>query len=217
MFSLDHQRALADAPARLGLTVTPERRGALQFLLARLEQDPRFTMIRQLAYVLATIRWETAGTFLPIRERRASRERSPRLWELQNRYWRTGFYGRGYVQITWEDNYRLAGRRLAGQTFTLDGRETRIEPDTFVRHPDIMLHPDVAYLVCARGMLEGWFTGRRLDHYIREGLPPDYVNARRIVNGLDHAHDIAAMANQFELLLRASSTPVPVPQVAVIT
>src|SRR5262245_35535010 len=39
--------------------------------------------------------WETLHTFLPTREKC-----SPREWENQNRYWQTGFYGRGHVQIT---------------------------------------------------------------------------------------------------------------------
>lgn len=53
-------------------------------------------------------------------------------------------------------------------------------------------------------MREGWFTGKRLGLYIVEAQPPDYVNARRVVNGTDHAQEIATMAAEFELLWRAS-------------
>jgi len=38
---------------------------------------------------------------------------------------------------------------------------------------------------------------------------PDYVSARRIINGLDHAADIAAYAEQFELLLRGAEAAAP--------
>lgn len=208
MLSIDHQHLLAEAPARLALTLTPQREAGLSFLVSSLAADPAVTMIRQSAYILATIRWETAQTFQPIRERRARRATNPRHWEIQNRYWPSGFYGRGYVQITWESNYRRAGRRLAGHTLIVDGVERRVEDETFVENPDLVLDPQIAYLVCVRGMTEGWFTGRKLDHYIREGSPPDYLNARRVVNGLDRAAEIAAYANQFELLLRAAAAPV---------
>ena len=203
MIDLDEQRFLTDLPSRTGLRLTPEREKAVRFVLGRLRRDPDFTMIRELAYVLATIRWETAHSFLPLKEKRASRARNPRVWELQSRYWNTGFYGRGYVQITWEKNYRNAGRKLAGTTIEL-APPLAIAADTFVQTPDHVMQPDVAYAICARGMREGWFTGKRLGHYIREGEPPDYQNARRIVNGTDHARDIADLATQFELVLRAA-------------
>jgi putative chitinase len=203
MIDLDEQRFMTDLPSRTGLRMIPEREKAVTFILGKLRHDPGFTMIRELAYVLATIRWETAHSFTPLRERRVSRARNPRVWEWQTRYWTTGFYGRGYVQITWEKNYRKAGQKLAGATIELDP-PVPISADTFVKSPDYVMQPDVAYTICARGMQEGWFTGKRLGDYIREGEPPDYVNARRIVNGTDHARDIAELAGQFELVLRAA-------------
>lgn len=203
MFTLDEQRFFADLPFRTGLRLTPDRRKALAFLLGKFRDDAEFTMIRELAYVLATIRWETAHTFLPLRERRMSRARNPREWERQDRYWKTGFYGRGYVQITWEKNYRKAGQKLTGTSIQLD-RLVSISAETFIESPDTVMHPEIAYAICTRGMREGWFTGKRLGNYIQEGEPPDFVNARRIVNGTDHATDIANLATQFELALRAA-------------
>lgn len=52
----------------------------------------------------ATIAVET-GSFLPCREVRASALRQPILWARQNAYWASGFYGRGLVQTTWQENY----------------------------------------------------------------------------------------------------------------
>lgn len=208
MFAIDAATFHADAASRLGIRLSDERRQGVDFLLKRLGADNEFTMVRELAYVLATIRWETASTFQPIRERRAVRERNPQHWERQNRYWGSGYYGRGYVQITWDYNYRRAGQKLAGKTFPIDGVQRTIEPDSFLKNPDWVMHPDISYEICARGMREGWFTGKKLSDYIREGEAPDYVNARRIVNGMDHASDITAIANQFELLLRATAAPV---------
>ena len=53
----------------------------------------------------ATIGVETPA-FLPVRELRANKIRQPALWASQERYWPSGFYGRGLVQTTWEKNYR---------------------------------------------------------------------------------------------------------------
>jgi putative chitinase len=208
MFEINAERFHADAGARLGTKLRDEQRSGIDFLLARLGADPGFTMLREIAYVLATIRWETASTFQPIRERRASRDRNPQHWERQNRYWGSGYYGRGYVQLTWDYNYRRAGKELAGQRYLIDGEHRTIQPDSFLKNPDWVMQPEISYEICARGMREGWFTGRKLGAYIREGQAPDYVNARRIVNGVDRASDIAAIANQFELLLRATAAPV---------
>jgi hypothetical protein len=205
MFRFDHNRFFTDFSLRTGLSLTPERRSAADFILTKFEGDAGFTMVRELAYVLATVRWETAHTFMPIKERRFNRNTHPRDWENQDRYWRTGFYGRGYVQITWEDNYRKAGQKLTGTRIVINGAPVTVSAETFVQNPDFVLNQEAAYAICGRGMREGWFTGKKLGDFIQEGRPPDYIGARRVINGTDHAQDIAALAGQFELLLRASS------------
>jgi hypothetical protein len=204
MFRFDHKRFFTDFSPRTGLTLTPERKSAIDFMLTKFEGDAGFTMLRELAYALATTRWETAHTFLPIKEKRFNRNTNPREWERQDRYWRTGFYGRGYVQITWEENYRKAGQKLAGARIVINGTPVLVNAETFVQNPDYVLNQEAAYAICSRGMREGWFTGKKLGEFIRDGKPPDYVGARRVINGTDHAQDIAVLATQFELLLRAS-------------
>ncbi|MCI0515884.1 hypothetical protein L0128_21940 [candidate division KSB1 bacterium] len=205
MFTFKHAIFFRDFQSRTGLSLTTERREALDYLLLKFEADPGFTMVRELAYLLATIRWETAHTFLPISEKRFNRATHPREWARQNVYWKTGYYGRGYVQLTWESNYRKAGQRLKDMRFEYHNQTITVVADTFLKNPEYVLQRDVSYTICSRGMREGWFTGRKLGQYIKQNVPPDYVNARRVVNGTDHARDIAAMANQFELLLRAAS------------
>jgi hypothetical protein len=157
--------------------------------------------VRHVAYLLATIRWETGHTFLPLAEKRASAAKQPAIAKLQDRYWGTGFYGRGYVQITWRQNYANAGQKLAGKRIA--GKVIAV--DSFTGNPNAVLDPDVSYAIASRGMLEGWFTGKKLADYINDSKT-DYGSSRKIINGLDHADDVAAFATQFELLLRASST-----------
>jgi putative chitinase len=204
MFAFDREKFLADFPIRSGLPLTPVRHAGLTFLLGKLENDATFTMVRELAYVLATIQWETANTFQPIKERRFNRAKNPKAWESQDRYWRTGFYGRGYVQITWLENYQKAEKKLTGIAVQLAWQLLTIGPGVLTSSPDLMVEADVAYLVCSKGMSQGWFSGKKLSDYIKEGQAPDYVGARWIINGKDHATEIALIANQHELLLRAA-------------
>jgi hypothetical protein len=204
MLNIDKDRFFTDFTARTGLPLGATRRSGLDFLLGALAADAEFSMLREMAYVLATIRWETAHTFQPVQEKRFSKSGNPRGWAHQDVYWRTGFYGRGYVQLTWEDNYRKASFKLTGQKAAIDGTAVTIAAKTLLEHPDYAMQPEVAYAIASRGMRDGWFTGKKLSNYISEGNPPDYIGARRIINGTDRAPEIATMAGQFELLLRAS-------------
>lgn len=135
------------------------------------------------AYGLATAWHETASTMQPIAEYGKGKGR---------RYGSPGrnngqiAYGRGYVQLTWDDNYERADRELG-----LAG--------LLVENYELAMKPDIAADIMRKGMAEGWFTGKKLSDY----LPGDYVNARRIINGTDKAAKIADDASRFELALRA--------------
>ncbi|WP_241565184.1 glycoside hydrolase family 19 protein [Paenirhodobacter populi] len=144
-------------------------------------------------YLLATAFHETARTMQPITERGTLdyfRRYEPetaigrRLGNV-----RAGdgylFRGRGYVQITGRTNYTNAGRKLG-----LD----------LVGNPDLALRGDIAASIMVRGSCEGWFTGRKLADYL-DRSPPDYVNARRVINGTDRAALIAGHARSFEAAL----------------
>jgi putative chitinase len=194
---------LRDFTPRLGVKLNEPRISGLLALLDFVAVD-NWTQLRQVAYFLATVAHETAWTLRPVRERRASKARQPALWAQQERYWPSGFYGRGYVQLTWERNYERASRGLAGRTYTIGHGEVTLGTRSLVDYPDLLLEPPISYDVAALGMRLGWFTGKKLGDYVREGEPPDYVGARRVVNGQDRAREIAAHAQGFELLLRAS-------------
>lgn len=130
----------------------------------------------QIAYVLATTQWETAQTFKPVREAYWLSED----WRKANlRYY--PYYGRGYVQLTWKDNYAKYSEIL-----DLD----------LVNEPDIAMRPSVALFVLVHGFKTGTFTGRKITDYINE-MKTDFYNARRCINGTDKAHDIEKIAKQF--------------------
>lgn len=162
----------------------PAQVAPLEFLLDALAADPLVTDIRQAAYMLATAKHETADTFLPVREAFWKDE----AWRQRNlRYW--PFYGRGFVQLTWEKNYRAAGAVVG-----ID----------LVNNPDAALQPDVAYRIMSWGMFGGHYTGKKLADYLTPART-DYVNSRRIINGSDKAALVAGYAEGFERCLGAAT------------
>ncbi|HSW91785.1 MAG TPA: glycoside hydrolase family 19 protein [Candidatus Saccharimonadales bacterium] len=98
------------------------------------------------------------------------------------------WYGRGKVQLTWEKNYKLASDKLGVD---------------LIANPDKALELDIAASVLVTGMLEGWFTGKKLRDYIPNApTKQHYINARQIVNGKDKAELIASYAVVFEEALK---------------
>lgn len=96
------------------------------------------------------------------------------------------FHGRGYVQITGRNNYAKA-KKLTGVDL--------------LAQPDRAKEPELAYQIAIQGMTDGGFTGRKLSNYF-VGDTADYVNARKIINGLDQADKIADIARGYSELLR---------------
>lgn len=160
------------------------------------ECQSRALLRNQTAYVLATAYHETARTMKPVRETlaksdAAAKARLSRAWKagklpwVKRDYWSSGFFGRGYVQLTHEANYRKAGNRLGVN---------------LVKEPSLALEPWIAAPVLVRGMQEGWFTGHKLSDYITL-TRSDFTGARKIVNGTDRAKDIARYAREYNALL----------------
>ncbi|MEN5297752.1 glycoside hydrolase family 19 protein [Brucella sp. TWI559] len=133
----------------------------------------------QMAYVLGTAYHETAHTMKPINEMGGDKYlRSKKYWP---------YIGRGYVQITWKVNYEKAGKILG-----MD----------FVSKPELLLKPEYAAPIIIAGMVEGWFTGKKLSDYITL-QKSDFKGARRIVNGTDKAELIAGYAREYDKALLA--------------
>lgn len=136
----------------------------------------------QIAYVLATAYWETNQTMKPVKEAYFLGSKAE-AYRKKLKYY--PYYGRGYVQLTWKENYKKAS--------------VYIDAD-FVGLPDLAEKTENAVKITAYGMRDGWFTGKTLSNYINK-TKIDYVNARRIINGLDSAQDIAKIANDYYALL----------------
>jgi putative chitinase len=147
--------------------------------------------LRWLAYILATVTWETAYTFQPIKEYGSV------TYLRGKKYW--PYFGRGYVQLTWEENYR----KMMGLYNQVNG--TNLD---FVKNPDLVQQHSIALFILFEGMTKGAskkgdFTGKGLEDYFNAETT-DWVNARRIINGTDRAKEIAKIAQTYYDVLRQS-------------
>lgn len=105
------------------------------------------------------------------------------------------FAGRGFVQLTGRANYSKAGKAIG-----LD----------LLKEPDLAADPDIAARLLIWGMQTGAYTGKKNADYLDQS-PPDYVGARRIINGTDRASLIAGYAKQFADALSAAGYGAAVP------
>lgn len=154
----------------------------LNSLIAHLNADPHVTDPRWAAYMLATVRHETAVTYQPIAEYGKGKGRRYGKPDANGHT----YYGRGYVQLTWKANYDAMSRVLHVD---------------LVNHPDDAMLPENAYWILSYGMRHGSFTGKKLSDYI-DATWCDYLEARRIINGVDKAQTIAGYAVKFQDCLK---------------
>jgi hypothetical protein len=171
---------------RLDSTIEQEQVDGLEFLLGKFESDPQWSDVRHVAYALATVFHETAGSFQPVEEGYYLGSKA-RVQKFQKTLKYYPYFGRGYVQLTHKANYAKAGKE-----FGID----------LVNAPELALDPNTAFK-CLGGMFKGWYGGK-LGTYIND-QKTDYVNARRCVNVMDKAGLIAGYARSFEKILKSSA------------
>jgi predicted chitinase len=124
----------------------------------------------QKAYVLATVEHECDNSWQPIREYGGDSA------------WYAPWYGRGFSQLTHESNYRKY-EQIIGVPLT--------------QNADLALRPDVALFVLVHGFKFGTFTGYAMSDFIDLGRE-NFYQARKIINGLDRADHIAAIAQDWK-------------------
>ncbi len=144
----------------------------LNFLLDKLESSTKIAhsklkvTLAMWAYVLMTVKWETASTYQPVTEYGSQKYlRSKRYWP---------YIGRGYVQLTWESNYKVFGERIG-----ID----------LIANPELANEPENAWKILEEGMTDltpqdPEFTGKSLEDYFNDGRI-DFYNARKIINPKD--------------------------------
>ncbi len=173
-----------------GRTLTQGQVDGMNVILAEWE-DRGLTDLRWLAYMFATVKWETAHTMQPIEEYGKGEGHTYGIPDPETGH---AYYGRGFVQLTWKENYAKMSKLLGVD---------------LVKNPDLALNELIATQILFEGMLKaesgvGDFTHRCLEQYFND-TEEDWVNARRIINGTDKAQEVANIAHKFyDALLKAT-------------
>jgi putative chitinase len=141
--------------------------------------------IEWLAYALATVFHETAYTMVPLEE--YGKGQGKEYGEVTGPHHQM-YYGRGHVQLTWEENY-IKGEQQLAEGYGISA--------PLHQYPHRMLEYETSALVLYDGMINGWFTGVGLPKYFGEGKEDPY-HARQIVNAMDKAELIAGYYNNFK-------------------
>jgi putative chitinase len=167
----------------------------LRGLLGFCEKDNHVSDVRWTAYMLATVKHECGNRWQPIEECGKGRNMAygtpVRVKGNDGKIYTNTYYGRGYVQLTWVDNYRKMSYNL------------NLGDDILV-HPERALEASIAYRIMSFGMRNGSFTGVCLSDCISRSKC-DYHGARQIINVHDQAPLIQGYAQKLEALLRESS------------
>lgn len=97
-------------------------------------------------------------------------------------------YGRGLVQVTHDVNYEWLDAAAAEAGL--------IQKGDLLKDFNLALRPDIAALALVKGMEDGAYTTKSLADYLPDelGTQPQFIQARRIINGTDRAELIAGYA-----------------------
>ena len=155
------------------------------------------------AYALGTAYHETASTMQPIKEI-GGPTYFTRMYDITGARPKLAiangntcagdgpkYAGRGYVQLTWKNNYKRAGEKCGVD---------------LVAQPDRAMELPLAAKILREGMTHGWFTGRSFADTLPgagAATKPQFALARRIINGSDRAAQIADHAMAFQAALEA--------------
>ncbi len=171
---------------------------------------------RWLAYVMATAYHETR--LRPVREGFKTSDKAARKhvrwmynkriisqpYHLADRETGQVYYGRGYVQLTWAQNYKKMGRAIG-------------MGDKLYRNPDLVLNPDIASKVLFVGMLQGHFRyskkrrprGKQKLKLFFNTSSSNWYGARNIINGdlRKNGNRIAGYGKKYNRAIRFMATP----------
>lgn len=167
-----------------------QQKDGLKFLLGKLSESKRIPLLGMRAYVLATVKFETANTFQPITEYGSEKYLRSKPYYP--------YIGEGFCQLTWEDNYRRFGKALG-----ID----------LVGNPKLANEPETAWKILEMGMTDNFgvqdpdFTNYTLEDFFKRYQQfQDFYRARKIINPKDYDsyEPIAQMAEGFVKCLSAS-------------
>lgn len=155
----------------------------------------QLTDLRWLAYILGTTYHETAKTMQPIAEYGKGKK-----YDYGKKLKMGGgpgkripytvpdklYYGRGLTQNTWYENYHRLTKAATTQGKDWD----------FLNNPELLLQMEPSIWATYFAMQVGLYTGKKLKDYFND-KKEDWVNARKIINGLDKADLIGGYGKKF--------------------
>ena len=189
----------------------PRKPSQVRTLDAILDEADRrkVTDLRWVADMMGTALGETGINLAPVREGFKTTDAEARAY-VKRRGYRYAvvinghcYYGRGLVQATWLDNYKKL-TVIAREQFEQGLFPDLTEPPDFVNNPDLLLQPRWAVWAMFEGMIRGTFTKKKLADFYND-TTTDFVNSRKIINGLDRAAEIGGYKKQFYADLVASN------------
>lgn len=146
-----------------------EQEEGYRFLLGKCQDSAKITRVDAHAYVLETVYWETAKTMQPITEY----DNKAKTYLKSKDYY--PWIGRGYVQLTWKENYKKFGDAIGVD---------------LIANPKLANDPETAWLILEEGMTnmnlnpghnDPEFTKYTLEMYFTDEIS-DFLNARKIIN-----------------------------------
>lgn len=152
-----------------------EGRKNIGLILDEIDRRHPDALPTEIAYVLGTAHRETASTMRPIHEAmscttEACIHNNVRDYGQPKANGKS-YYGRGFAQLTGDNNYRKFGKILG------------LTPESSLYdNPDLALEPKTASGILVIGMFDGAFTGK---YKLADFFGPDkaeWVLARKIVN-----------------------------------
>ena len=179
----------------------------LDFLLDKLDNSTTITRLSWYAYILATIEHETAGTFKPVVEGywiKTNRENALYNYYLRNNkgaiksiFPNTQIIKQGNLTAVYPINPMYYGRGLVQVTHIWNYEKfDKILNIPLLEKPELANEPETAWKILEIGMVQGLYTGKKLADYLNDkGL--DFYSARRIINGVDRASQIAGRADKY--------------------
>ena len=178
----------------------------MEAILSEWEKQ-QLTDFRWLAYILATAFHETAKTMQPIEEfgKGKNHDYGKKLKMGGGPGKRVSYttpdklyYGRGHTQNTWYENYQALTNAANKEGRNWD----------FLNAPELLLTMEPSIWATFYAMQHGLYTGRRLMQYFND-TTEDWVNARKIINGLDRAELIAGYGKTFFAALKQADVSQP--------
>jgi hypothetical protein len=171
MASIDRALFFESVRQSLFNKLSQDQVNGMEAILDAWEADYANWDLRWLAYALATTAHETAFEMLPIEE--YGKGEGSDYGEPDPETGQT-YYGRGYVQLTWRDNYARADKEIG-----LSG------DNSCEWYAENALDPEYAAQIMFVGMRDGWFRGDKLQDFFNDTRDDPYT-AREIINGDKH-------------------------------